>query len=260
MILIVVMAALILVLLGVLQVMKNPGSPTAAVTPSPSVTAAVTSTPVPASTSTPTPTPASTPTPEPTATPADTTSDDSLTRVINKAHPISQDYVPADLRVVNVTCDKEVQLRSEAADQLEAMFAAAESEGVYLRLVDGYRSYEEQVSLYNTYVARYGTAYAEGIDDHPGASEHQLGLAVDIGNWNYQCTLQTCFTHYESYDWLIAHSWEYGWILRYPEDMESVTGIWFAPWHYRYVGVEEAKRIYDSGLTMEDYYGVSAFE
>ena len=86
----------------------------------------------------------------------------------------------------------------------------------------------------------------------PGTSEHQLGLAVDIVDsrsyslTDYQATLP-------AQKWLMAHSWEYGFILRYPDDKTDVTGIIYEPWHYRYVGKELAKELYNAGLTLEEY-------
>ncbi|HCV54727.1 MAG TPA: D-alanyl-D-alanine carboxypeptidase [Erysipelotrichaceae bacterium] len=184
----------------------------------------------------------------------DVTSDDSLTRIVNRDHTLSEDYVPADLRSVDVYKAKDVQLRDEAAASLEQMFAAAQADDVYLKLVDGYRSYKEQRSLYHTYLNANGSGYVNKIDDIPGASEHQLGLASDIGNYNGACELQTCFKDYSSYRWLSEHAADYGWIERFPQGRQSVTGVVYSPWHYRYVGVEEAKKIKASGLTMEEYY------
>ncbi len=214
-----------------------------------------TPTPTPAPTVMPTPTPA--PTPEPTPI-VDIISDDAVTRVINLEHPISADYVPADLRKVNVHTVKDVELRDEAATQLEKMFQDAIQDRIYLKLVDGYRSYSLQQALYSYYARTRGKIYADNIDDHPGASEHQLGLAADLGNWNGVCELSYCFTQYHEYDWLLENGYKYGWILRYPEDKQDVTGIMYSPWHFRYLGVEEATKVHDSGLTLEEYYGVTA--
>jgi D-alanyl-D-alanine carboxypeptidase len=196
------------------------------------------------------------PTPEPTPS-VDITSDDSITRYVSQAYPISDSYVPSDLRVVNVHSASQKKLRAEAADKLEEMFKAAIADRIYLKLVDGYRSYREQADLYSYYKRTKGESYANSVDDHPGASEHQLGLAADLGNWNGACELQYCFTGYLDYAWLKENSWKYGWIERYPEGSQSKTGIVYSPWHYRYVGVEEAEKIHESGKIMEDYYNIS---
>lgn len=246
---VIILSALILGLMAFLQFggsIKLPLRPTAAVTPTPS--AVVTAVPAPS------PTPSVEPTPTATPEVIDVTSDDSLLRIVNRDHTLAEDYVPVNLRSVDVTKSKDVQLREEAAASLEQMFADAEADGIYLKLVDGYRSYKEQRSLYYTYLNSYGKGYVNKIDDIPGASEHQLGLAADLGNYNGACELQTCFKDYSSYTWLTEHAADYGWIERFPKGKQSVTGIVYSPWHYRYVGVEEAKRIRDSGLTMEEYY------
>lgn len=184
----------------------------------------------------------------------DTSSDDSLYRLVNADHPVDRSYVPGNLMTPNVNNNHDQTVRAEVVGPLEKMMADAEAQGIYLKLVSGYRSYELQVSLQNTYNARLGQKEASRLDDHPGASEHQLGLAVDLGNANSACELQTCFSTYVSSQWLQENSWRYGFILRYPDGKEAVTGIKYSPWHYRYIGTEEAQKIHDSGQTMEEYY------
>ncbi|MBQ6451264.1 MAG: D-alanyl-D-alanine carboxypeptidase family protein [Solobacterium sp.] len=204
---------------------------------------------------TPEATPESTPVPTPAVPDADITSDDSMTRLLNKTYTVSSSYVPQDLRTVNVRSDHPQTMRSEAADAMEKMMSAALNDGITLKLVSGYRSYREQTSLYNTYLYRYGKQKTSLMDATPGASEHQLGLAADLGNWSGNCELNTCFAGYPTYTWLQDHAHEYGFIERYPSGKENITGIMGSPWHWRYVGVEEAGRIKASGLTMEEYYG-----
>ena len=201
------------------------------------------------------PTPEPTPEPTPVAT-VDLESDDSINRYISQTHMISESYVPADLRAVKVHSAETKKLREEAAGKLEEMCQAAIDDRIYLKLVDGYRSYQQQADLFSYYTQIRGSYYASVVDDHPGASEHQLGLAADIGCWNGACELAYCFTQYPNYTWLRENSWKYGYIERYPEGKQSITGIVYSPWHYRYVGLEEAQKIYESGLTMEEYYGI----
>ena len=251
-IVIAVLAALILGGFGYLALSNN-GDPFAPIRPTPTPTP----TPEPTVEPTPTPTPVPTPTPEPTPEPVDIDSDDSVQRVVNKWRTVPADYVPSDLVTVDVKSDHPQQLRQEAADQLKAMFAAAQADNVYLKLVSGYRSYTEQTSLWYTYEERYGRNRAEMMDCHPGGSEHQLGLAADLGNWNGKCELQACMEQYSSFTWLTRHAHEYGWIMRYPYQKEGITGISYAPWHWRYIGVEEATAIKNSGLTVEQYYGLA---
>ena len=165
--------------------------------------------------------------------------DDSINRYVSKTHLLPETYAPSDLRVVNVHAAAPQKLREEAAGKL-----------------DFYRSYREQSDLYSYYRQIRGQSYIDSVDDFPGGSEHQLGLAADLGCWNGSCELAYCFTSYPNYQWLLDNSWKYGWIERYPQGKQSVTGIQYSPWHYRYVGLEEAQKIYESGLTVEEYYNI----
>jgi D-alanyl-D-alanine carboxypeptidase len=184
----------------------------------------------------------------------DLDSDDSIYRIISSAYPVEQSYVPQNLVEPDVNMNHTQQVREELAEPLKQLFAAAEKAGISLKLVSGYRSYQLQVSLMNTYTERYGAEFARRIDDHPGASEHQLGLAVDLGDESGKCELSECFVQTSASQWLEDHAYEYGFIERYPEGKESVTGIMYSPWHYRYVGTEQAEKIHASGLSMEEYY------
>lgn len=216
---------------------------------SPQATASAVSTAVPA-----VPTSAPTPTPVPTATP-DTASNDSLLKIVNRISCLDQSYVPDDLVQVDVASSRTIYLRHEAAQALEEMFAAARQDGVNLVLISGYRSYEDETELYNYYVGLYGKDHADIIDDMPGASEHQLGLAVDLGTSDGTCRLDECFDTTGESAWLAANAARYGWILRYPQNKQDVTGVIYSPWNYRYVGKDEAEKITASGLTMEEYFG-----
>ncbi|MBQ1383042.1 MAG: M15 family metallopeptidase [Solobacterium sp.] len=196
------------------------------------------------------------PEPEPSA-PAvwyDSWADDSYQRLISRQRPVDASYEPADLVKTSAYSDYPEYLRQDAAWYLEEMFKAAEADGVKLLLIDGYRSYTEQRSLYNTYVQRYSSSTIATMDCWPGASEHQLGLAVDLGDRLRSCNLRTCFDSTTVSSWLREHAWEYGWIERYPYGKTDITGIAYSPWHYRFVGTDLAKELHDSGLTMEEYF------
>ncbi|MCH4206526.1 MAG: M15 family metallopeptidase [Solobacterium sp.] len=215
----------------------------------PSETAAVTAAPASSASAAET----AAPTASPSAVP-DTSSDTALLRIVNKTYLLDSSYVPSNLTVPNVSMNHEQTLRKEAASALEQMFAAADKEGISLYLISGYRSYEEQRSLYWTYSDEYGREFADSIDATPGASEHQLGLAADIGTESHACELQQCFDATDAFAWLQTHAAEYGYILRDPQGKQDSTGISYAPWSYRYVGTEAVK-IAQSGKTMEEYYG-----
>ncbi len=207
-------------------------------------------TPTPISTETPSPTPSNTPE----IISEDTTSNDSLLRIINKKQTIEPDYVPSDLVDVPVSQYSHQKLRQEAASSLEEMFKAASDDGIELYLISGYRSYTKQQELQNYYRDTLGDVQADRIDCIPGSSEHQIGLAVDLGTVDHKYELDTDFSKTEAYQWLISHCSEYGYILRYPEGKEEVTGIKFSPWNFRYVGNEYSTKITESGLTMEEYF------
>lgn len=197
------------------------------------------------------PTPAPEPEPEPAA---DIDSDDSLLKIVNKWRKVSSSYVP-QLVDVTVASDDKQQIRPEVNEKLEAMFAAASESGIQLNVVSGYRSYKYQQSLWYTYEQKYGKKYAAKMDAIPGASEHQLGLAVDLSG-NVGCKLKQCFANTSAGKWLAEHASEYGFIMRYPNGKENVTGVMYSPWHYRYVGVDVATAICESKMTMEEYYGL----
>lgn len=185
----------------------------------------------------------------------DLESDTSLTRLINQAYPIDQGYKPNDLIVTSVpSLHDEQTIRKELDQPLNDLFKDAKDNGMELMVVSGYRDFDEQTSLWYTYCEKYGLAYTRRMDAHPGACEHQLGLAVDLGVKSRKCELYQCFEDMNGYDWLVEHAYEYGFIQRYPKGGESSTGIMYSPWHFRYVGKDLAKKIHESNQTMEEYF------
>lgn len=190
----------------------------------------------------------------------DITSMDSMTCMLNQLHKADPEYVPADLSEVNVPSNGKIMLRAEVAEKLQIMFDEAKKDGIDLYLVSGYRSYQKQTELYTYYSKLYGEQEASRMDAVPGISEHMLGLSVDLCTTDHTYELQDGFSTTKAYEWLCEHAYEYGYILRYPLGKEEATGIEFSPWSFRYVGTSVAKRIYESGLSMEEYYEVSVHE
>jgi len=141
-------------------------------------------------------------------------------------------------------------LDAEAYYKYVDMYDAAAKEGIYLKMVSAYRTESYQRNLFNSYVRRYGYAYAENYSAHPGYSEHQTGFAVDINS------LYTSFENSKEYQWLKNHAHEYGFIERYQKGKEFITGYAYEPWHYRYVGEEAARIIRESNMTYEEYCAV----
>lgn len=176
----------------------------------------------------------------------------SLTVVVNKKHRLPSDYVPSLKSVVGG------QLRPEAADALTAMLSAAQNDGISMRIISSYRSYSTQVATYNKWVNIDGKAQADRSSARAGHSEHQTGLAVDLGTPDAVCDLAICFGDTAQGKWLALNAHNYGYIVRYESDTESVTGYQYEPWHMRYLGVDVAKAVKNSGLTLDQYYGVEA--
>ena len=143
-------------------------------------------------------------------------------------------------------------LRPQAAAAFRAMADAARADGISLRSVSAYRSYARQESTYNRWLSQDSQASVDTYSARPGASEHQTGLALDIN----VASLKAHFEDTPAYAWLAEHCAEYGFILRYPQGKEHITGYQFEPWHYRYVGVEVAQVCMDRGLTLEEYFAL----
>ncbi|MCX8454780.1 M15 family metallopeptidase [Paenarthrobacter ureafaciens] len=183
----------------------------------------------------------------------DISSASSLQVVVNKHRALNPaTYVPASLSRVSTE-----RLRSEAASAYNAFVKAGKSAGVTVRAVSGYRSYSEQQSLYSDYVARYGQSTADTLAARPGYSEHQTGLAMDVGNASGVCAMQACFADTPVGRFAAAEGWKYGFIIRYPYNAQGTTGYTYEPWHLRYVGVALATDMRDKGITtLEGYFGL----
>ncbi|WOH18274.1 M15 family metallopeptidase [Paenarthrobacter sp. GOM3] len=177
-----------------------------------------------------------------------------LSVLVNKSRPLNPArYAPGDL--VNARGSGQY-LRAEAAAWLNGLFQGAADAGTGgLAVVSGYRSYAQQQQLYAYYVSIYGQAQADLISARPGYSEHQTGLAVDVGNANGSCGLSTCFGDTAAGMWVAANAYKYGFIVRYPNGYTGTTGYSYEPWHLRYVGVDLANDMKRRGIpTMEHYF------
>lgn len=175
----------------------------------------------------------------------------NLLVLVNKYNSLSSNYVPKDLTTINPKYQwlgRSNQLTKEAAKSFEEMCAAALKDNITILAGSGYRSYNYQKTLYNNYVAQDGFTAAETYSARPGYSEHQTGLAMDITN-----KIGFIEKSDKEYTWLINNSYKYGFILRYPENKDKITGYMYEEWHYRYVGKETAKKIHDSKLTYDEY-------
>lgn len=177
--------------------------------------------------------------------------------LINKQHSIPDDYT-----FTLGTIAGQMQCDERIIEELRAMLQAAKDDGVKLTVCSPYRSPDRQVMLFERKIKRYmarGMSYMEAYQlasqavTVPGNSEHEIGLALDIVCDTYK-SLDAGFGDTEAGKWLAANSYRYGFILRYPEGKEYVTGIEYEPWHFRYVGVEAATVITEQGITLEEFW------
>ncbi|QOS76657.1 M15 family metallopeptidase [Paenibacillus sp. JNUCC31] len=183
----------------------------------------------------------------------------AMTVIVNKQRSLPEGYEPDDLVEPNVPFSfdgphEKRHMRKEAAEALEKLFAGAKADGIELRAVSGYRSYQRQVSIYNNNVKTKGQEYTDRVSSVPGHSEHQTGLAIDVSSPSVGNALEEVFGTSKEGEWLAEHAAEYGFIIRYPKGEEGVTGYVYEPWHIRYVGPELAPDVVKSGLTLEEYF------
>ena len=177
--------------------------------------------------------------------------------LINKQHPIPEDYT-FELETIKdgMKCDKRI------LEELLRMLKEANSQGIHLAIRSPYRDLSRQEFLFNRKINRYmsgGMSYMDAYKTAslwvtvPGASEHQVGLSLDITSDTYS-SLDEGFGDTAEGKWLAEHSCEYGFILRYPKGKEYITSIEYEPWHFRYVGTEAATVIMNNDLTLEEFW------
>lgn len=191
----------------------------------------------------------------------DSTSVDKVKYIENQPVPTEPTYVNGVLLVNKKNPLPPTYNNGEdpvAKEALQGMFAAGKEAGFTYEAFSGFRSYEYQSSLYNRYVARDGKEKADRYSARPGYSEHQTGLAFDIGEAGRKdLWLTEAFGETEAGKWLMNNAHKYGFILRYPKEKEHITGFMYESWHYRYVGIEHATKIYEANVTLEEYLGVN---
>lgn len=159
--------------------------------------------------------------------------------VANKTYPVPKDYNPG--------------LLSETYDAFMELKLAALNDGLEINFMSGFRSYEEQTEVYANWNEVYPDGSADRVSARPGHSEHQLGLAIDVNS------IEFSFADTPEGLWLAENCWKYGFIIRYKEGTEEITGYMYEPWHIRYLGKELAKDVHFSGLTLEEYLGIDSW-
>lgn len=162
--------------------------------------------------------------------------------IVNKEYGLPDTYAPGE--------------SEEARQAFENMKIDASKEGIYLNAFSTYRNYWTQNRLYNNYVANYGQDPTDTFSARAGFSEHQTGLAFDIGGADRSLWAMEDFKYTDEAKWLKENAYKYGFILRYPEGKEWKTGYMHESWHFRYVGVEHSEKFKDSDLTLEEYLGL----
>jgi D-alanyl-D-alanine carboxypeptidase len=161
--------------------------------------------------------------------------------IANKTYGLPKDYDPY-----------EGDISPEAQLAFKRMQGEASKSGLNLYISSGYRSYSYQVGLYDRYVKSDGKEAADLYSARPGYSEHQTGLCFDLN------TIDDSFAYTDEGIWVAENCYKYGFIVRYPKGKESSTGYQYEPWHLRYLGVDLATKVYNSGLSLEEYLGITS--
>ena len=182
--------------------------------------------------------------------------------LINKHYPAPEGYEPPDriLPANRATNREEVAqyLTREAADAFNALSADAAAQGYTIVVTTAYRDKSYQSVLYNNYVNKDGQAAADTYSARPGYSEHQTGLSTDVSSPSVNYQLTKDYINTAEGKWLNDNCHKYGFIIRFPDGAEGITGYTYEPWHIRYVGVENATQIHEAGITLEEFLGAEA--
>ena len=205
--------------------------------------------------------------------------DDMYLKLVNKSNPEGEDFAPENLVPVDTaytTGGKSIELEKKVAEAVISMLDAMKADGIdNVTVTSAYRTYQYQEKLFNGYIEKEKAAHPTWSDEEaraevltysaaPGTSEHQTGLCVDLftdemeGLYNYGSETPNNpydkgFAETDAFEWLCAHAHEYGFILRFPENKTDITGYSYESWHYRYVGEKHAKKIFEEGITLEEY-------
>lgn len=172
----------------------------------------------------------------------------------NKYYKLAENYEPNNLVKVSnkYYYGENHQLTKDTYEAFINMWNAAYQENIYLIMNSSYRTYTSQVSVYDSYKNRNGTSYADSIAARPGHSEHQTGLSLDI--FSKENTTTSNFKGSVAHIWLQNNAHLYGFIERYQEGKENITGFTPEAWHYRYIGIEAATYIHNNNITFDEYY------
>ncbi|MDG0842175.1 M15 family metallopeptidase [Staphylococcus equorum] len=162
--------------------------------------------------------------------------------IVNRAYKVSPLYMPFP--------------KKEANTALNQMINDADKQGFQLIIISGFRSYFKQSRLFYIYVNRDGLKKAKTYSAEPGYSEHQTGLAFDVASPGLDESIKEQFQYTKESKWLQDNAHNYGFIIRYPKGKEHITGFMYEPWHLRYLGKEDAVKITNQNLTVEEYFNL----
>lgn len=173
--------------------------------------------------------------------------------LVNKYNYLTSDYNPDDLKELSnvYAYGTNQMLRLDAYNAFIEMWNKANEDGYKLIINSSYRSYEDQEKIYNDYSSWYGETDADKKAARPGYSEHQTGLALDVQSY---CSENKEFDECPEFTWLSNNAYKFGFILRYPKDLEHITGYNYESWHYRFVGIKASTYIHNNNITFDEYY------
>lgn len=173
----------------------------------------------------------------------------SVDVLANKYNKLSDTFVPDNLVQLDKCSSSGHYLSKDAKMAYDKMCDASLAAGLRISSNSSYRSYDDQVSIYNHYLSLYGQSYVDKYVATPGFSEHQTGLSLDVKSLD-----SSIFENSKEYEWMVKNSYKYGFILRYPSGKSDITGYNSEAWHFRYVGEEIARYIYENDITFDEYY------
>lgn len=187
---------------------------------------------------------------------------DDFLVLINKTIRLPASYTPSDLVSIDdivQTTKGGMMLRAEAAESMREMNSSAKGDGVLIIILSAYRSYWSQQATFSSWVGSAGLAAAETFSARPGHSQHQLGTTFDYTSESVNLGLSKDLTNTAEGKWMAANAHKYGFVISYPKGAEAITGYIYEPWHYRYIGVENANKMMESQVILEEFlkqYGV----
>lgn len=175
------------------------------------------------------------------------------TMLVNKYNALNKDYEVENLTTISKTYSygENKKLNKEAYEAFINLAEDAKKEGYTILIVSSYRSYKDQEDVWKDYKASFGIKKADAYAARAGSSEHETGLAIDVADYYDK---NDKFEATESFQWMQTNAHKYGYILRYPKGKENITGYAYEAWHYRYVGIDTATKVYNEGITYDEYY------